>query len=412
MNDDFDDNDPDMDDANFDDFDNENQSLGGVFKDSPAAKIAAIAAGVILVFAVIIFLGREKDGIDPSFVGGGAGDFSAPPGTEAASQEYIDAIEEVNERDVEIAQQTGGSALPTPIDPSTDVLQVPADDGPQEDPLERWRRLQQERLDRELQQAQVIEPTVVPDDSARRDLIAQLAELMATQMQAILDSRQNPINYTSISSPEQFREDEEDEDGDNDFDDLEEQVIEEVLLPAGEIEYAQLLIEANTDAPGPVLAQIMSGPLKGSRIIGSFSEQRDFLTLTFSTLVMGDETLSINAIALDPATTLPGVATEVDRRYLSRIALPAAAAFITEFTATLAETARTTVSVDGDVVTEEVTEADTDEAVAAGISSAGETLGEFIEEEADSIQPMIRVAQGTAMGILFLAPVTTQDDSI
>ena len=52
-------------------------------------------------------------------------DMTAPAGTEAASQEYIDVIQEENERNVEIAETTGSSALPTPIEPPVGVRTVP-----------------------------------------------------------------------------------------------------------------------------------------------------------------------------------------------------------------------------------------------------------------------------------------------
>ena len=59
----------------------------------------------------------------------------------------------------------------------------------------------------------------------------------------------------------------------------EETIFEDILIPAGTIEYAQLVLEANTDAPGPVLADIMSGPLAGSKLLGSFTSTDDYLIL-------------------------------------------------------------------------------------------------------------------------------------
>ncbi|NCT41836.1 MAG: VWA domain-containing protein [Alphaproteobacteria bacterium] len=76
-----------------------------------------------------------------------APDITAAPETDAASQEYIDAIQEVNERDVDIAQEKGSSALPIPIDPPVSVLNVPEN----EEPLQRWRRLSEKKLERALQ---------------------------------------------------------------------------------------------------------------------------------------------------------------------------------------------------------------------------------------------------------------------
>ena len=425
-NDDFEDNDDlDLDDSSFDDFEEKDKTLGGFMKDNPLAKVGVIAGAIVLVFALIMMLGGSDGEVDQSLVNR-APDINAPPGTEAASQEYIDAIQEENERNVEIAEETGSSALPTPIEPPVGVLTVPEQDVDAEDPLQRWRRLQEERLQRELQQAQTIEPTELPDDTARQEQLQALAEAMSAQMQAVLDSKTNKISYLGISNLDELETKLADRaarrteqgggilGGDGSFADgeLEEEIIQEVLLPAGEIEYAQLLIEANTDAPGPVLAEIMSGPLKGGRLIGAFEEQRQYLTLTFSTLSLNEQTFEVDAIAIDPATTLPGMATEVNKRYFSRILLPAAAAFVTGFAEAIAESGRTTVVIRGETVAEEVEETDNDQEVASGIEEAGEALEEIIEEEVDQIEPLIRVAPGTPLGILFIQPVVTEDEAI
>jgi len=307
------------------------------------------------------------------------------------------------------------SAMPTPIDPAVGVLALPEQPEDAEDPLQRWRRLQEERLQRELQQAQTIEPAALPDDTARLEQVQQLADAMSAQMQAVLDSRSNQISYLAVKDASEFNEEQAENNAASGFLDdgeLEEEIIQEVLLPAGEIEYAELLIEASTDAPGPVLAEIVSGPLKGGRLIGSFSSERDYLVLSFGTLTLNEETYDVNAVAIDPNTTLPGVATEVNQRYFSRVFLPAAAEFVTGFADALAENSTTDVTIVGETVVTETDDLDTDEAVAAGIEEAGQQIADFIEEEADSIRPLIRVAPGTPLGILFTESVVSQDEEI
>ena len=175
-----------------------------------------------------------------------------------------------------------------------------------------------------------------------------------------------------------------------------------ILVSAGEIVYAQTLTEANTDAPGPVLAQIMSGPLKGSRVMGGFANTEDFLTITFDRVIYQGRIVDVDAIALDVDTTLPGVATDVDNRYFTRIVLPAAAAFVEGFGAAVADSGSTTVSVEGETVTTETNDIDTREELLGGVAEATERLAEFMDEEADKTKHMIKVAAGTAIGILFV----------
>lgn len=412
--DDLDDENIELSEDNFDAFEDKQNTLGDVLRNNAMAKIGVIAGAIIAIFGAIILFGGESGGpTSPSYVGTSS-DVSAPPGTDAASPVYIDQIQEENERNVEIAQQTGGSALPTPIEPPVGVLTAPEQEQEEEDPLLRWRRLQEERLQKELQQAQPVAPApAVEIDTSRGEAVSALADLMAQQMQAILDSQENTISSVTLTSTEEFlnRQAEEAEEQiaqlqDDAFNDpdLNEEDIEETLLSAGEIEYAQLLIEANTDAPGPILAQIVSGPLKGSRVIGSFETQRNFLTLTFNSVIIDGEAIGIDAIALDPKTTLPGLITDIDRRYFQRVLLPAAAAFIEGAAEAISESGLTTVTIEGETVAEETQETDNEQEIAAGVEEAAEELSDILDEAAD-VDPLLRVEAGTPMGILFLESV-------
>ena len=56
-------------------------------------------------------------------------------------------------------------------------------------------------------------------------------------------------------------------------------------------------------------------------------------------------------------------------------------------------------------MTESDNELDTEEEVATAIEEAGEKVSEFVEEEADRTEILVKVAAGTPVGILFLEPV-------
>lgn len=406
MSDDFnDDDDLGVDESSFDEFGEEKQTLATIFRDNPLAKVGVIAGAIILVFGAIVLFGGRDAELGQSLVGTSS-DVSSPPATAGASQEYIEAIKEVNEREVEIAQQTGGSALPTPIEPPIGTLTVPEEEAEAEDPLARWRRLQEERLQRELQQAQTVEPAVVQEDTGRGAAVQALADLMAQQMQAILDSQENRVSQLSLSTEDALEaelaenEDLLDEEVVDDGD-----IIQNVLLPASEIAFAQLLTQANSDVPGPILAQILSGPLKGARVLGEFQVQKKYLTLTFNTLVLDDQTIPINAVALDPETTLPGMATHVNHRFFKRVILPAAAAFVEGAAEAISESGRTTITVDGDTVTSSTDDADEEQEIASGIEEAGEELGDILDDIADDTEILIKVAKGTPLGLLFIESV-------
>ena len=418
MSDDLDD-DISLDDS-FDDFDKKEggSTLGDMWRENAMFKIGVIVGGVVLLFLVISLLGGDDTPTAESYMGA-APDVQATPGTEAASPAYVEAIQEINEADVEKALTTGDSSLPVPIEPPVGIVSLPDEQQEAEDPLQRWRRLQEERLEREIQQRQNVLPE--QDNTAdveRSEAIQALADAMAQQMSSILDSKSEiGLSNAKMTDPDFLEHLKEDELGDEEealLDEegnlLDEEVMGETLLPAGEILYAQLLTEANTDTPGPVLAEIMSGPLKGSRILGTFEEQNELLTLNFDTIVYEEKSLTVDAVGLDPETTLPGMATEVDHRYFKRVILPAAAAFVEGYAGALAETATVTVVTDGGTVVDSEEEPDNTEEVATGLEEAGQELGEILDDMAEDTKVLVRIAAGTPIGVLFLEPVTTDED--
>jgi intracellular multiplication protein IcmE len=303
--------------------------------------------------------------------------------------------------------------IPTPIDPATTKLEVPEEEKVQEDPLERGRRIQEER--RRQQGAPPAQPVVT---NPHADAIDALANAMAQQMQGILESRKaiepETINVADEEWLKGKRREEEEERMRRARENAEaggggvtaDGEIVDILIPAGTIEYAQLLIEANSDVDdGPVLAHLVSGPLAGSKMLGSFDVEDNYLVLSFDVLVIDGISHRLDAIALVPDTTLPAVATEVDQRYFSRVLLPAASEFIEGFAEAVAQTSTTVVVTDGAAV-QDTQELDTREEFFKGFEAAAEKVSEIIDEDADDIEPLIKVEAGTALGILFVEPVT------
>ncbi len=442
MSDDLDDDNLDLDESSFDDFENKDATLGDLWRNNPLVKVGVLGAAVIAIFGTIMLFSGKDQEVDRSVILAGS-DIKAPPGTKEASPAYIAAVEEETEARIEEAFRTRGSALPTPIDPPVGRLQVPEEEDADEDPLQRWRQLQEKRVQMELQNTENLELGAPPEESGQNEAIQALADAMSEQMQAILESQSEvSVQAMNLTDPEythnsikravekriELAELEcqlielnggscENGDGsggggggDGFFEDQELEDFGTVLLPAAEIVYAQLLTEANSDAPGPVLAQIVSGPLAGSRIIGSFEVESDLLILNFETVVIDGASIDVNAIALNPETTLPGMATEVDHRYLQRIVLPMAAAFVEGTATAIAETGRTTITIQGETVAEGEEDADTNQEIATGVQEAGSGLREILDEMTDEIEVMVRIEAGTPIGILFLEPVVEGEE--
>lgn len=405
----------DFDDGGFEEL-NGKGTLADLWRNNPFVKIAVIIGAFVFIVAGIILFGGKEERTPTSRTVGAAESVSEAPGSSDVSEAYRQAVEETNQVATEEALRNSTSAVPMPVAPALGVIPQTVDPNEEEDPLDRWRRMQEERMN---QQDLTVEPVQQePEVDTRTPAVNALSQAMSQQMESVLAVQgvkgSQVLGVTNMRYLEELRMQEQRE--------LEEamqhqaalgsnnlQPTAEVVVPAGTIEYAQLITEANTDAPGPVLAEIASGPLQGSRIIGSFSStDQDYLTLNFSTVVVNGISQSVSAVALDPNTTLPGMVTDIDKRYFKRVVLPAAAAFVEGLTSAIAESGRTTVTISGaagTTTTQTTGNTDNDQEVASGIEKAGETLSDIFDEEADRTRVMLKIASGTPIGILFMQPV-------
>ena len=412
------------DDAPFEDFDG-----GKGLEKSPLMKVGIVLGALAAVGGgVILFGGGDKKQVPVSSVRAGNEDLKETPGTAELSDSYKKALEESNQAAVEQAERSGGSALPVPVTPPVGRLDTPIAEKPaEEDPLARWRRIQEERQRREVEQqkeiqaAQAVAPVVAENNQNTTEAVNRLAEAMAQQMESVLNqTKPGNVKVVAVTSPNY----------------LEAKaaaavsqpgtalatagmsypagaqapVVQEpinILLPAGSVEYAQLLTEANSDAQAPILAQLVSGPLNGSRMIGSFETREDFLVLNFNMIVVDGISYPIQAMAIDAKTTTPGLVTDIDRRYFKRVLLPAAAAFIEGMGGAIAESGSTNVTVSGDTVIQEDNDIDTKQELYKGVEKAASELGDVFEDD-KNVKPLIKVRPGTPMGIVFLQPVTDQ----
>lgn len=407
-------------DDGFDDY-SKKGTLGDLWRNNPMVKGGVIlAAFAVIVGGIILFGGRTTP--PPISQVNSAKDINETPGTSEVSQTMREAIEEKNMQNLEDASRTGGSTIPIPLDPAKGALPVPLEEASGEDPLERWRRMQEERIRQQEMLAQAKPPEVqqAPPVDTKTPAVNALSQSMMSQMQAILQNQSIPLTQHKKITDVNFMEEVERKRNERfaRLQQLQQQQfvtgnsrygsdqVENILLPAGTIEYGQILIEANTDAPGPVLAQIFTGPLKGARVLGSFQSTDDYIMLSFNMIIIDGINYPVQAVAIDPDTTLPGVVTEIDRRYFKRIILPMAAEFISGLADAVSQSGTTSIYIDGNTVAQSTSNKTEREEVASGIGEAGEALSDILDEEADKTKPMLRVASGTPVGILFVSPVT------
>lgn len=433
-----------FDDNNFEDFNSEN-SLKDVWQNNPLIKIFVVIGGIILVVAAFMIFSGE--GEDQQSRISNAPDAREAPGTGAISEAYEEAINNINADKLDHAIATGQSTMPIPTILEEHELLTEIEETPpyeEFDPLATFRSAvsEQEPKAKIVEEEPVLiapqnlapvqQPVAMPSPEA----IQALAQAMATDVSSILNNHgASAPKIQQVTSKDYFKNLAAaeiasqqgamvDTDGDGipdtalgatSLDNIDystgeysEEIVQTILVPAGDINYAQLLTEANSDVPGPVLAQLVSGPLSGARLLGEFSLEDEYLVLSFNSIIIDGVNQPISAVAMDPSTTLAGVASDVDHRYWQRVFLPAAAKFLEGVGSAIAQDSETTVTVSGDTVVEESDALDFEQEIGRGVEEGFSEIADFMEDEANSVQMRVRVARGTALGILFTEPVLEQ----
>ncbi len=321
------------------------------------------------------------------------------------------------------ALETGGSALPTPMGQVTDAGALSANDR-KADPLndlkaevERLRQEQkaQPQMQTPTQQVQQVQQAPKPpeqfDDTLAIAMQRQMSQLIEgwtpTGSKEVLVASADTLKALNTAETVTAKEAAAAK-ASAQANGLSSTPQAKILVTAGTVNYGELLTEANSDVPGPILAQIVSGPFAGARAVGSFQVSNgwaDYLVLQFTLVSLKGKDYPISAVALDPNTTLGGMATEVDQRYFTRVVLPAAAGFLQGFGSALG-TGGSSVTTNGTTTVVSQSREGYHQGLFQGLGSAASTTSQFFQEQANLIKPLVRVAAGTPIGIFFVTSVT------
>lgn len=421
-------------------------TLKDMWDNNPFLKIGAVVVGIIIVgFVYMTVFGSSgtEDPEDTSILRAKA----TAQGTvgEETTEEYRKAVEDTNVKRAEIAKKIGGSALPTPIGQVQGQLDVSRNEEEENvgtDPLQEWRRTAEaRRFEIDFSEDPTAAPAPVPEITPIIEPIRpqtevvqdpELVSRLVQQMQMIIASKapQSSEMKKVTAVPEPYavllKEREErakgmpssmggssgsyDVAGMGSMDSAasaaaDDQVSDDPVITAmGQVIYAQLLNELNSDVPTPVLAHVLQGPLKGGRALGEFTVEDEYLVITFDYIVKDDITYDIDAIALDPETTLGGMKSHVDKHYWTRIVLPAASKFIAGFSDAATQTQTTAVADGGGGAIQSQEDLNTREELMSGVKEAADGIVDILDEGVD--RPLtVHLHQGTPMGLLLLESI-------
>ena len=173
-------------------------------------------------------------------------------------------------------------------------------------------------------------------------------------------------------------------------------------LAPGDVLYARSDIQINSDVPGPAQATVVSGDLKGSKLLGGFKRHEKHLIVQFSRLITPDgQEHSIKSYAIDPATPKSAVRSSVDNHNLSRWGGLVAASFLSGFGEAVGQSGGTVTTTDGqrDVFYPEM---DLNEQLWSAAGRVGDTAARQFERNFDR-NPTVYLDANTPIGILVMS---------
>ena len=192
------------------------------------------------------------------------------------------------------------------------------------------------------------------------------------------------------------------------------------LIKAGSILFASLDTAVNSDEPGPVMATIVTGQYKGTKLIGSIqnnpaipgSNGPEKLILSFSTMSVPylPQSIDVTAVAIDPDTARTALASDVNHHYVERYGSLFASSFLEGYGQAVTQSGSTvTVSPFGGTNTQ-YSQLNPEEELIAGFGQIGQDWGQQLGQTFNR-KNTITINAGISLGVLFLDDVSADADN-
>lgn len=179
-------------------------------------------------------------------------------------------------------------------------------------------------------------------------------------------------------------------------------------IKAGTIMFATLDTGANSDEPSPIMATVLTGQLKGAKMIGNFERVNQKLVLKFNLMNAPafDKSIPVNAVAIDQNTASTAVTGNVNNHYLLRYGTLFASSFLSGISQGIIATSSQTNCFFGVICqTQPNSNLSTGEYVALGLGNTGQ---QYANEMGNNFNtpPTVKIPGGTGIGVLFMQDLT------
>lgn len=259
-------------------------------------------------------------------------------------------------------------------------------------------------------------------EKARAERIKQLTAAMEGQAHALISSWQPQAMQHKAGTPETETKGGAGKSGSGSsslFGSSSSSISSPPLIKAGSILFATLDTAINSDFPDtPVLATIVTGPLKGAKLLGKIqvstnavTQAADRVSLVFNLMDMEDwpNTRSCNAFAIDPQTAHTVLASSVDYHYFMRYGAMLGSSFLTGFANAISQSNSTTTSgIFGTSTTHPVLSSGNK--IMVGLGQVGTTLSTATANYIN-MPPTVKVNAGVGIGVLFMSNVSGDSTS-
>ena len=185
------------------------------------------------------------------------------------------------------------------------------------------------------------------------------------------------------------------------------------VIKAGSILFAVLDTGINSDEKSPILASIIAGPLKGSKVLGSFNRVDKRVVLSFSTLSIPSMTnsISVNAVAIDANTAHTALADNVDNHYLLRYGTLFASSFLSGLGSAIDQSGATVITGIFGQNTIQKDKLNTAQTFASALGNVGQEFGNATSSYFDT-PPTVKIDAGAGIGLLFMQDLTLPEGAI
>lgn len=235
----------------------------------------------------------------------------------------------------------------------------------------------------------------------RADAVAQMQGAMAMQAQTLMSGWSNHGTQTLAKAPATVSNNNSNSSGENGNNSGNNSG---PVVKAGTVMFAVLDTAIDSDEKSPIMAKIVTGPLKGAKLLGQFTRVNKRLLLSFN--LMNDpsykDSLPLNAVAIDPDTARTALAGEVNNHYLLRYGTLFASAFLEGISNAIMSSGSTTQCSTGIGCVFQHPKLNTAQQVAVGLGSVGNRFGSALGNVYDT-PPTIKIPGGTGIGVLVMS---------